>query len=125
GAEPYNGASGRPNIFRGSLLAANTLSFQGVPLDPSGDGSRVLRITNLRANANEVGVSTTSVPNSIVAFAGINGSSIVVSNPQQTVAVIQTGLIFSVRDGANAGPLSNTGFAIQQASGLGPSPAPS
>ena len=28
--EPYNGASGLPNIFRGSLLAANTLTFLGV-----------------------------------------------------------------------------------------------
>ena len=56
---------------------------------------------------------------------GINGGGIVVNNPQQTVAFIGTGLIFSVRDGANSGQLNSAGFTIQQSGGLGPGPAPS
>ncbi len=53
GANVYSGTVGRPNVFQGRQTGPNTITFSGVPIDPPGaSGSRVLRVTNIRANAN-------------------------------------------------------------------------
>ena len=49
-----NYGCGRPNAFQGrmnSSLGPNVVVFDGVPFDPPGAGARILRITNLRADA--------------------------------------------------------------------------
>src|SRR5207253_10956878 len=49
---------------------------------------------NIRANACQLGVSSSLVPTQITAFIGINGSqNLTLSSPQVTVAFISTGLV--------------------------------
>ncbi|MBI4877690.1 MAG: hypothetical protein HY822_23915 [Acidobacteria bacterium] len=87
------------NVFQGKLQGANSIVWLGVPVDAPGTTfTRIIRITNVRANANQLGVSSTLIPTQIVAFISATGTtSIPINNPQQTVAWIQTGLSFSVR----------------------------
>jgi len=94
----YAQTTGIPNIFQGTQAAANSISWLGVPIDPPGStGVRIIRITNIRANANQLGVSSTLIPTQIVMFISVTGNSqVAINNPQQTVAYIQNGLTFSV-----------------------------
>ena len=86
------------NVYQGSQAAPNSISWLGVPIDPPGStGVRIIRITNIRANANQLGVSSTLIPTQIVMFISVSGNSqVAINNPQQTVAYIQNGLNFSV-----------------------------
>ena len=52
GSGTYNGTAGRPNVFQGYQAAANELLWTAVPIDPPGNGSLTIRITNVRADAN-------------------------------------------------------------------------
>jgi hypothetical protein len=55
---------------------------------------RVIRITNARANAFQLGLSSTLIPTQITMYIAINGSGqILINNPTQTVAFIQRGLL--------------------------------
>jgi len=104
---PYNGGTYtindsdttlyRYNVFQGLQNGANSVVWLGVPIDaPGTTGSRVIRITNIRANACQLGVSSTLIPTQIVAFISVNGSQqVTINNPQQTVAFIQPGLVIS------------------------------
>jgi hypothetical protein len=87
------------NVFMGRQSGANSLLWQGVPIDPPGTtATRIIRITNVRANANQLGVSSTLIPTQIVMFISATGTtSVPINNPQQVVAFIQPGLTFSVR----------------------------
>jgi len=111
----YATTAGIPNVFQGSQAAANSISWLGVPIDPPGStGQRIIRITNIRANANQLGVSSTLIPTQIVMFISVTGNSqVAINNPQQTVAYIQNGLTFSVYFGTGT---STTGVpeALQQ-----------
>jgi len=103
GGVNYAGAGGTLNVFQGQATGANSIVWLGVPVDPPGStGTRVIRIVNVRANANQLGVSSTLIPTQIVMFITATGtSSIPINNPQQTVAFIQTGLTTSVTNLAN------------------------
>lgn len=72
GVVVYNGAPDRPSIFQGARWdGPNQLVFMGVPLDPPGaNGTRTLRITNVRADANLLGAGTglSPAPASIKSF---------------------------------------------------------
>ena len=94
----YNGSAGHPNVFQGQQQGANSIVWLGVPLDPPGTAfTRVFRITNIRANANQLGTSSTLVPTQIVEYISVTGStSLSINNPQQTVAFIQQGLSTSI-----------------------------
>jgi hypothetical protein len=95
-----NGSLGaRPNVFQGRLTGTNQVTFFGVPFDaPGTNTTRIVRVTNLRANANQSGASSTLIPTTITAFISITSStSVALNNPQQTVAFIQPGLVSSVR----------------------------
>jgi len=92
-----------PNSFPGKLVqqfAGGTtvlqeyLSWTGIPLDAPGTaGIRTIRITNLRANANRIGVSSTLIPSQIRAFISITSTqSVSIANPEQTVAFVTRGL---------------------------------
>jgi hypothetical protein len=100
GVGTYNGTAGRPNVFQGRQTGVNQITFFGVPIDPPGtSNTRIIRVTNVRANANQLGVSSTLVPTQITMYVSITGStSVPVNNPQQTVAFVQPGLSSSVRN---------------------------
>ncbi len=94
--------TGNPNVFQGRTAVNGTLSnavvFNGVPLDPPGTGtSRTLRITNIRADAEFLGVSGNFTTNSITMNIAVNGNtSLSINNPSQIVAFIQNGLTTTV-----------------------------
>ncbi|HLJ47760.1 MAG TPA: hypothetical protein VKU01_17210 [Bryobacteraceae bacterium] len=97
---PYNGSTSstvglnRYNVFQGFQSAANAITWNGVPIDAPGTlATRVIRITNIRGNACQLGVSSTLVPTQIVEFVSVTGSQQVsINNPNQTVAFILPGL---------------------------------
>lgn len=97
---------GRPNVFQGRTGVAqnpgqsNSIVFLGVPLDPPGvtvapqdNTVRILRITNIRADANFTGVSSTFQTSQIQMNISVAGNtSLAINNPQQIVAYVQRGL---------------------------------
>jgi len=87
----------QPNVFLGQQNSASSVVFLGVPIDaPGTTGVRVIRVTNVRANAFQLGVSSTLIPTQITMYIAVNGSQqILINNPTQTVALIQVGLIVS------------------------------
>jgi hypothetical protein len=93
-----------PNVYQGRQSGANSIVWLGVPIDPPGtNATRIIRVTNVRANANQLGVSSTLIPTQIVMFISVTGTtSVPINNPQQTVAFIQPGLSFSVRQAVNS-----------------------
>jgi hypothetical protein len=99
---PYNGTPGHYNIFQGFQNGVNSVAWLGVPIDAPGTNAasqlntRVIRITNVRANACLLGVSSTLIPTQIVMYISVNGSQqVTINNPQQTVAFIEPGLVVS------------------------------
>ncbi len=116
---PYNQASAS-NIFVAHTASTSQVTWLGVPIDAPGTaGTRVLRMTNVRANACLVGVSSSLVPSAITAFISINGSNNVVISGlgQQTVAFVQQGLIVSAQNTAlqqcvSVNPLTATNPAV-------------
>jgi hypothetical protein len=92
---PYETIPGTPTVFSGRQAAVGSVSWNGVPIDAPGTANtRVIRITNVRANACQLGTSSTLIPTQIVMFISVTGSQqITINNPQQTVAFIQPGLI--------------------------------
>jgi hypothetical protein len=90
-------AGNNKNVFQGIQTATNSVTFLGVPIDPPGtSGSRVVRITNVRGNANALGVAgANATPTPIVeTISPTPPQFLPVSNPSQTVAFIQRGLTF-------------------------------
>ncbi len=94
---------GRPNVFQGRLgTAQNTgqnsiVVFQGVPFDPPGTTTtRTLRITNIRADAEFLGVSSTFTQTSILMSVAFTNTTFVtinnLSGQQLTVATVLRGL---------------------------------
>jgi hypothetical protein len=100
-ADTYNGTTGRPNVFQGRYAPGltNSIVFLGVPLDPPGTTTnRTIRITNVRANANNLGLpSTLTSVSAITMNISVSGNtSLSINNPQQIVAFILPGLLTSV-----------------------------
>lgn len=78
---PYNGSAGHYNLFQGTWSAPNRITWTGVPIDPPGvTATRIIRITNVRANARLLGVACTLVPANVLAFISISGSQNIVVN---------------------------------------------
>ena len=109
--------TGRPNVFQGrqgiaqNSGQANAVSFLGVPLDPPGTGTtRTFRITNVRADAEALGISSTFVQSQIQMNVGITATtSLSINNPQQIVAIVQRGLIVA-SDGKGDTTISRLNF---------------
>lgn len=110
----YNGAAA-PNIYVARDVSASTVEWDGIPIDPPGTtGVRLVRLTNVRANAAQLGATGGS---QIVGTVSITGPTLVnIVNPQQALALIQSGLSFSVQ-GTN---FVQTGNANLTAPGGGP-----
>jgi uncharacterized protein (TIGR03437 family) len=87
---------GGPNVFQATVPATqpNVAVWDGIPIDPPGTtGHRIIRFVNIRANATQLGLSSTLIPTQIIGFVQITGSPFVtITNPQQTLAYIQQGL---------------------------------
>jgi hypothetical protein len=108
---PYDpsGANGANayNIFVAHTgINAGQVTWLGVPIDGPGTfGSRIIRMTNIRANACSTTVSNGLVPTAITGVLSFNGSQNVVINQTgaQTLASVQQGLVSS----------STNAFAVQ------------
>ncbi|MGA2601152.1 MAG: VCBS repeat-containing protein [Bryobacteraceae bacterium] len=81
-------------IYTAQQNAANTITWYGVPLDPPGPSgaTRYIRLTNLRANAAQLGLSHTMVPEQVVVTVTISGMDFPIPNEFITVGFIQAGL---------------------------------
>ena len=87
----------QPNVFAGTQISSNALQWI-VPIDPPGSSvTRVIRMTNVRANAAELGLSSTFIPTEMSAVVGIQGApQIPITYPQQVLALANQGAIVSV-----------------------------
>jgi len=112
------------NIFQGYPGAnPSTVVWQGVPIDAPGTaGVRVIRITNIRANACLLGVSSTFVPTQIIELIGVNGGeTITINNPSQIVALAEQGLVTTVGTSTYTQCVDVNGFLVNSLTG---SPVP-
>jgi len=101
-----------PNVFQGRSAGTSQLQWLGVPVDPPGStGSLTIRITNVRANASQLGTSSTLIPTQIQMFLSITPfQSLPLNNPQQTVAYVNPGLTFSLRTATSSDTSSGVTF---------------
>jgi hypothetical protein len=94
----------RGNAFLSRQAGPNSLIWQGVPFDPPGTlTDRVIRITNVRVNASQLGVPSGSQASvamviSTSASGVFNPIALPITNPAPTVAIALNSLSFSVRD---------------------------
>jgi len=101
------------NIFQGIQTTSNSVTFLAVPIDPPGTtGFRTIRITNIRGNANALGVAgSNATPTPIVGTVSPNPPQFLpVSNPSQTLAFIQRGLtagLFTTATGTSVATATN------------------
>jgi hypothetical protein len=97
-----------PNMFQGLYQGGqpNAVTWIGIPVDPPGtNGTRVIRITNIRINANALGVGTaTSPPVQAQAFISATPSTSlpISNNASQVVGYVQRGLTFDLTTGPTA-----------------------
>jgi len=119
-----------PNVFQGTV-SDNSVTFIGIPIDPPGSqGTRVYRITNLRANATIPAPGGSGTPGQIIALIsatpatnpGGATSTFSINNPTQIIGFVQTSLSTSVSSAA--GGTSAASIAIRQCLGIGVSGAP-
>lgn len=80
-----------PMVVAESTRSGSALVWSNVPVIPPGLGrTRTIRITNLRGNANQIGVSSTLVPTQIVAFVSVAAPfRIPLAGAQQNVAEVR------------------------------------
>ncbi len=88
-AGSYNGTPGHYNIFQGVQQGANSISWSGVPIDAPGTaGTRVIRITNIRANVTPLSVASTLIPTTVSESIFVNGTQIIAVNQGPTGSVV-------------------------------------
>lgn len=103
---------GRPNVFQGREGTVfnpgqfNAVTFNGVPIDPPGtSGTRTLRFTNIRVDAEFLQVASTFTPSTVTLSVSTNGAtSAPINITSQVVAIIAHGLV-QLNNGA--GGISN------------------
>jgi hypothetical protein len=111
--------TGHPNVFQGRLgQTANSIVFHGVPLDPPGTTTRILRFTNIRVNANGAGIAQANQTSLItMSIASAGNSTLQIAVQAQAVATVQKGLTsstvssnlsFSQCNSVSSGLLSNS-----------------
>jgi hypothetical protein len=121
--DTYNGTPGHPNVFQGrqalNSLSNNSVVFNSVPFDPPGSNTRFIRITNVRVDANALGVSAPTVQIPITMGIGSSGLgslplsflSLTVATAQQgvTATILSKNLGFAQCVGVNTGLLTSAG----------------
>jgi hypothetical protein len=118
GAGAYTGigpdSKPRPSVWQAQLVPGqpNSLVWLGVPVDPPGtSNSRVIRLVNVRADAQQAGLGVGFQVSTITMFISISGTgSLALQNPLQTVAVVQRGLAFDTISGAFDGSKAAPSF---------------
>ena len=125
----------QPNVFMGKQIAPNTVQWQ-IPIDPPGvNQTRIIRLTNVRANASQLGVPAQFIPTALTATVAIQGAEPVAVAPAQVVvAVAEAGAEIAVTGSNpilrclphNATLLGGTGvaafdFSVQVGEGFGQS----
>jgi hypothetical protein len=99
-----NYATYRPNAFQARRANNASLIWQGIPFDAPGTlTTRILRMTNIRVNASQLGVPAGSQADvrlviSTSASGVLNPIALPITNPSPTVAIAQNSLTFSVID---------------------------
>ena len=95
------GTTPAPNVYQG-VTNGGQVTFYGVPILPpvTSGTSRVLRITNLRVNANGI-TGGGSGFQSVLAQISVNNVQVSVTNPTVTVGYIQQSFAGSFRDATN------------------------
>jgi len=121
GHDPAAGSygCGRPNVFQGRLGSSqasginSSIVFQGVPFDPPGTTvNRTVRITNVRADAEILGVASSFAQQTITMSVTFTGTTFVTVNnftQQQNVATVLHGLSIA-SDGKGDTANNNLGF---------------
>lgn len=91
----------RGNTYQARQVGANSLIWQGIPFDAPGTlQSRVIRMTNIRVNASQLGVPANS-QSAVQLFISTSPSGVAnpiavpITNPTPTVALAQQSLAFS------------------------------
>src|SRR5262249_31082777 len=94
---PYNQPNASNVFVAHSTSNPGQVTWLGVPIDAPGTaGSRILRMTNIRANACGAGLSGGLVPSQINAVIAFNGSTnVILNNNSQVLAFVQQGLLVS------------------------------
>lgn len=94
----------------------NQVVWPGIPVVPPGSNRiRTFRITNVRANANQLGTSQTLIPTQVLAFISVfPQNTLPIDNPQQVVGYVQNGMLFDVRNCANSGGVSTSATSFLQ-----------
>jgi uncharacterized protein (TIGR03437 family) len=96
-----------PNVFQGRQMQANSITFRSVPLNPPGtQGTRTLRITNLRANIAALAAQTPA-PSSVrvgVQIFDQSGAIVPIRGSEPASGEIRKGGIFAVRTIADTAP---------------------
>jgi hypothetical protein len=100
------GTVAAPNVFSG-VVSGNQVTFYGVPiLPPSTTGTRIYRITNIRANANGISGGGPT-PGTITGSVSISpGNAFTINQPLNTLAFVQSGLSASLRNLSDSGGLT-------------------
>ena len=98
--DTYNGTVGHPNVFQGrqalGSLSNTAIVFQGVPFDPPGSATRLLRFTNIRVNANQLGiVSPTAQVSVTMGITSSGNASLPLSILSLAVGTVENGLTVS------------------------------
>jgi hypothetical protein len=96
----YNGTAGHPNVFQAHQGSqqnpgqTNAVVWSSVPFDPPGtSNSRTLRFTNIRADAEALGISSTLTAASISATVNVQPStSVPITQPTVLVASVFNGV---------------------------------
>ena len=99
GQGTYDGSAGHPNIFQAQQISPTTLAWYNLPMDAPGQtATHIVRITNVRVNANAVAVANLLQPVPIQATIALTSPlSIGLAAPVQTVATMQPGLQTSIQ----------------------------
>jgi len=104
--DPYNtgtlavdGSGQAYNVFQGQQVTTGSVTFNGVPIAaPGTQGTLFLRVVNIRANANGLGVTSVNAPPiSVTATISTSGTATltITNNAQQVVGQVQKGLVVS------------------------------
>jgi hypothetical protein len=100
---PNSFGCGRPNVFQaqigtpGNPGLSNAVTFLGVPLDPPGTTTnRILRFTNIRTDAAEIGVGLYSSAQVTAQLSVSGNTSLLINNPQQVAAYVVPGMTAAI-----------------------------
>jgi len=101
GTLAHNGSGQAYNVFQGQQVTTGSVTFNGVPIDAPGTAitsGLIIRIVNIRGNANGLGVTSVNAPPvSVTATISTSGTATltITNNAQQVVGQVQKGLVVS------------------------------